>query len=162
MRSRRPLLLVLALAVLATVPATARLGETVADLKKRFGRPELESRKDNVFWLFEGDNGQLLYTVTLNAAGRSIAEGLKPHKRARFHDQDALVFIDAQLAPLEGSKTLHTLKPGEHYRFAGQEFVCAQDEQVTVDEPNGLLLIWNKSVNPAVMVVSPEMFQRAK
>ena len=147
---------------LATLPGYARLGESTADLKKRFGKPELESRKDNIFWLFEGDNGQLLYTVTLNAEGRSIAEGLKPHKRARFHESDARVFMDSQLAPFEGSKTLRVVKPGEPYRFAGQDFVCDALEHVVLDEPRGLLLVWNKSVNPSVLVVSPAMFQRGK
>jgi hypothetical protein len=143
-------------------PAHARLGETVSDLKKRFGRPELESRGNNVFWLFEGDDGQLLYTVTLNAAGRSIAEGLKPHKRARFHETDAHVFISSQLEPWENSKTLRTLKPGERYHFAGQNFVCEPNESVMVDEPNGVLLVWNKSVNPSVMVIAPELLLRSR
>jgi hypothetical protein len=150
------------LAAFALSPAHARLGESAADLKKRYGRPELESRKENIFWLFEADNGQLLYTVTLNAEGRSIAEGLKPHKRARFHESDARVFMDSQLAPLEGSKTLRVVKPGEHYQFAGQDFVCDALEHVVLDEANGLLLIWNKSVNPSVLVVSPAMFQHGK
>lgn len=150
------------LAALAPIAAHARLGDSAADLKKRFGRPELESRKDNLFWLFEGDNGQLLYTVTLNADGRSIAEGLKPHKRARFHDSDAQVFMDSQLAPFEGSKTLRVVKPGEPYRFAGPDFVCQTFEHVVLDEPRGLLLVWNKSANPSVLVVSPAMFQRGK
>jgi hypothetical protein len=156
------LIFALLLAALTALPGHARLGETTADLKKRFGRPELESRKDNIFWLFEADNGQLLYTVTLNAEGRSIAEGLKPQKRARFHESDARVFMDAQLAPLENSKTLRVVKAGEHYRFAGQDFVCDALEHVVIDEPNGFLLIWNKSVNPSVLVVSPAMFQRGK
>jgi hypothetical protein len=162
MPSCRLLLVALLVTGFALVPARARLGETLADLKKRYGRPELESRKDNVFWLFEGDNGQLLYTVTLNAEGRSIAEGLKPHKRARFTEANAVDFIEAQLLPWADSPTLRTHKPGEKYRFAGQEFVCGQLEHVMVDESNGVLLIRTKTVNPAVVVVAPEMFQRGK
>ena len=163
MRPACHLVLAILLASLASVSAQARLGETPADLKKRFGRPEPESRANNVFWLFEGTYGHLLYTVTLNPAGRSIAEGLKPVKRARFTEDDALVFIESQLTPWEGSKTMLTLKVGDKYRFAGQDFVCGQYEHVVVDEPNGVLLIWNKAtVDPAVMVVSPEMFQKPK
>jgi len=161
MRPGRHLLLLLLLTAPLLVPASARLGETLADLKKRFGQPERESRGTNQFWLFEGDNGQVLYSVTFNAAGRSIAEGMKPHKRARFPDSNAHVFIDSQLAPWEGSKTMRTIQPGEHYRYAGQDFVCDKSEFVKVDEPNGVLLVWNKSaVSPSVMVLAPEMFRR--
>ena len=145
------------------VTAQARLGETLADLKKRYDSPAPQIRRDdtNATWLFdEGDSGQLAYTVTFNAKGRSIAEGMKPVKRARFSKETALEFIEMQLAPYRDSKTQRILKPGEKYRFAGQDFTCGKEEYVVLDEPRGLLLIWSQGVDPSVMVVSPEMFQR--
>ena len=156
-------LLVLLLAGWLAVPAPARLGETLADLKKRFDSPATQIRKDstNATWLFDQDDtGQLAYTVTFNAKGHSIAEGLKPVKRARFSNETAQDFIEQQLAPYHDSKTQQILKPGEKYRFAGQIFICGKEEYVVVDEPRGLLLIWSKVVDPAVMVVSPEMFRK--
>lgn len=146
-----------------TVTVQARLGETLADLKKRYDNPAPQIRKDdtNATWLFdEGDSGQLAYTVTFNAKGRSIAEGLKPVKRARFSKETALDFIDQQLAAYRDSKTQRIVKQGEKFRFAGQDFTCGREEYVVLDEPRGLLLIWSQVVDPAVMVVSPEMFQR--
>ena len=157
--SRR--LLVLLLAGWLALTAQARLGETLADIKKRYDSPISQVRKDNATWLFdEGDSGQLAYTVTFNAKGQSIAEGLKPVKRARFSKETALDFIEQQLAPYRDSKTQRIVKPGEKYRFAGQDFICGPQEYVVLDEPRGLLLIWSQVVDPAVMVVSPEMFQR--
>jgi hypothetical protein len=162
MRIVRHLLPAFLFAGLGFVPLQARLGETMAEIQKEFGKPEGQPRKDNAYWLFEGDDGLLNYTVTFNAAGRSIAEGLKPVRRARFTESNALVFIESQLTPWEGSKTMRILKPGEKYRFASQDFVCGPDEHVVLDEPHGVLLIWTKTVSPAVMIVSPEMFQRVK
>jgi hypothetical protein len=143
------------------VAAQARLGETLADIKKRYDSPLSQVRKDAATWLFdEGDSGQLAYTVTFNAKGRSIAEGMKPVKRARFSKETALDFIEMQLAPYRESKTQRIVKQGEKYRFAGQDFTCGPQEYVVLDEPRGLLLIWSQVVDPSVMVVSPEMFQR--
>src|SRR5688572_12145922 len=113
MRVVRRLFPALLLASLTLMPAQARLGETMADIQKQFGTPGGQPRKDNAFWLFEGDDGLLSYTVTFNAEGRSIAEGLKPVRRARFTKSNALIFIESQLMPWEGSKTMRTLKPGE-------------------------------------------------
>jgi hypothetical protein len=162
MRTRRPLLLALLLTGLTLVPAQARLGETLDDIRKQFGKPGGQPRKDNAFWLIEGNDGLLNYTVTFNAQGKSIAEGLKPVRRARFTEVDAMGFIEAQIQPWTDSPTLRTLKPGDSYRFAGREFVCAKNEHVVLDEPGGLLLIWTKTESPAVMVVSAEMLQRVK
>src|SRR5258708_7089771 len=64
----------------AATSAHARLGESLAKIKEHFGKPQPQTQKDAVFWLFEGEDGQLVYTVTLNAKGVSIAEGLKPLK----------------------------------------------------------------------------------
>lgn len=144
------------------MPMQARLGEKMADIQKQFGKPQGQPRKDNAFWLFEGDDGLLNYTVTFNGEGRSIAEGLKPVRRGRFTESNATIFIESQLMPWDGSKTMRTLKHGEKYRFANQDFVCGPDEHVVLDEPNGVLLIWKKTVAPAVMVVSPEMFLERK
>ena len=162
MRAIRPLLSAILLASLTLMPAQARLGETMADIQKQFGKPTGQPRKDTAFWLFEGDDGLLSYTVTFNAEGKSIAEGLKPVRRARFTESNALIFIESQLMAWADSKTMRTLKRGEKYHFSGQDFVCGPDEHVMLDEPNGVLLIWTKTVAPAVMVVSPEMFAERK
>ena len=156
------LLLVLLLAVLAAAPAQARLGETLSEIGKNFGKPQGQPSKGVAFWMFEGEDGLLNYSVTFNAKGLSIAEGLKPVRRARFSEKTATDFIATQVAHLEDSKTLRIVAVGEKYRYAGQDFVCAPNEYVALDEPRGLLLIWSKVVDPAVMVVAPEMFQRGK
>src|SRR6478609_3800697 len=132
MPARIRLLLLLLLAAAAAQPAFALLGETVADLKKRFGPPEvqMEKRKDNAYWLFEGDDGQLMYSVTFNAKGHSIAEGLKPLKRARFGKARVMEFIDSELLPAQGSATLLVPKPGESFKFAGQTMTCGVSEYV--------------------------------
>ncbi len=152
-------LLAALLAALGAVPASARLGETLGDLKKRFGSPEpqMQPRKEQAYWLFEGDDGQLMYSVTFNAQGQSIAEGLKPLKRARFNRNVAMDFVDSQLAPIRDSKTTRVLKPGENYRFAGKILTCGEHEYVVVDEPLGVLIIWNQAGIPSVLVLSPEM-----
>ena len=159
---RRLALLLFACGLAAS--AQARLGETLAELKQRYGRPAPQIRRDdaNATWVFdEDDSGQLAYSVTFNAKGRSIAEGLKPIKRARFSKETALTFIESQLVPYRDSKTQRIMKHGEKYRFAGQDFTCGEQEYVVLDEPRGLMLIWSQA-EPAVMVVSPEMFQRGK
>lgn len=153
-------LCILFVAALGGLPAHARLGETQDDIRKQFGKAGGESRKESAFWLIEGNDGLLNYTVTFNAEGRSIAEGLKPVRRARFTEADARSFIESQLLPWEDSPTLRILKPGEKYTFAGQDFVCAKNEQVAIDEPNGVLVIWTKAAS--VVVVSTEMLQRVK
>jgi hypothetical protein len=139
--------------------AHARLGESLAKLKEHFGKPQPQAQKDAVFWLFEGEDGQLVYTVTFNAKGVSIAEGLKPLKFARLTRQNAENFMDEQLGPLRGSKTARTVNPGEKYVFAGKSFVCAEQEYVIVDDANGILIVWTKGGLPYVMAVSPEMIK---
>ena len=152
----------LGLVLLAAGAATvshARLGENLAELKKRFGTPaqQVQPRKDQEFWLFEGDDGQLMYTVTFNAKGQSIAEGLKPLKRARFNRDVAMNFIDSELVPIRSSKTLRTLQPGDVYHFAGQNLVCGDKEFIMIDEAHGTLVIWSQAGIPSVMVLAPEM-----
>src|SRR5882672_8263302 len=93
----RSLLVVALVFSAATSPAHARLGDTLAKLKEHFGKPPpQDSKKDSVYWLFEGEDGQLVYTVTFNAKGLSIAEGLKPLKFARLTRDTAENFINGQ------------------------------------------------------------------
>jgi hypothetical protein len=159
MPARLRLLLLLLLAAAAAAPASALLGETLSDLKKRFGPPEvqMEVRKDNAYWLFEGDDGQLMYSVTFNAKGHSMAEGLKPLKRARFGKTRVMEFIDSELIPAQGSPTLRVMKTGETFHFAGQTMTCGASEYVAVDERLGILVVWNQTGVPSVLVLSPEM-----
>ena len=159
MNPRARLLLVALLAVSSAATASARLGETLNDLKKRFGTPvpQMQPRKDQAFWLFEGDDGQLMYSVTFNAKGLSMAEGFKPLKRARFNRNVAMDFIDAQLAPVRNAKTTRTVKPGEVYHFAGKDYTCGEQEYVLVDEALGFLIIWSQAGIPSVLVLAPEM-----
>ena len=158
--SRLPALLLLT--ALLVVPASARLGETLAELSRRYDKPISQTAKDNASWLFEVVDGALLYSVTFDANGRSIAEGLKPIKRAVFSRKTVMTFIEGQLVPYEDSPTKRIVPPGEKYRFAGKDFTCGQDEYVVLDEPRGLLLVWSQGREPAVMVVAPEMFHRGK
>lgn len=159
MAARLRFLLLSLLAAVAAQPAHALLGETVSDIKKRFGPPEVQMQptKDNAYWLFEGDDGQLMYSVTFNAKGHSIAEGLKPLKRARFGKTRVMEFIDSELIPAKDSPTLKTVKVGESFRFAGQTMVCGPAEYVVVDDRLGILVVWNQSGVPNVLVLSPEM-----
>jgi len=148
-------------ACLVLTTAHARLGETLAQLKARYRDPLPQAHRDpgSAVWLFEGDDGQLVYTVTFNAKGLSIAEGLKPLKRALFPRDTVQDFIDMQLEPYRGSKTTRTLKPGEQYTFAGKTMVCGEQESVVMDEPNGVLIVWNRSGLPSVIAIRPEMLQ---
>jgi hypothetical protein len=154
----------LALALLASlIPTTghARLGETLAQLKQRYGTPAPQARRDpgSAAWFFEGEDGELAFTVTFNAKGESIAEGLKPLKRALFPQNTVQDFIDLQMAPYRGSKTLRAFQPGDKYTFAGKVFACGEQESALVDEPNGILIVWTRSGVPSVMAVRPEMIR---
>jgi hypothetical protein len=150
------------LATLAVVPTQARLGETFDQLKARLGKPgqQQQPRKDVAVWLFEVEDGQLLYNVTFDAHGRSIAEGLKPLKRAIFTKDAAQDFIQDQIAPFRDSKSLHTFKPGEKYQFAGQIFTCGEQELAIVDDVNGVMIVWTQKGIPSVMAVSAVMVQQ--
>ena len=155
-------LLVLALLAAAFgVPAPARLGETMSELKTRYGKPAPQVRKDTLIWLFEAEDetGQLLFTATFNDRGVSIAEGLKPLKRAKFTRDNAESFIDTQLEPYRKSPTLRTIKPGTKYRFAGKEYTCGDHELVIVDDPHGILVVWTQAGLPNVIAVTPVMMQ---
>jgi hypothetical protein len=156
--AHRIVLILLSCLVLST--GHARLGETLAKIKERYGKPAAQTRKDAAVWFFDTeDERQLVYTVTFNANGRSIAEGLKPLKRAVLTQDAAQRFIDGQIEPYRESKTMRTVRPGENYVFARQQFTGAEQEIVIVDDPNGILIVWTRGGLPSVMAVSPEMFK---
>lgn len=157
---RRPFFLLLAL-LLAAAPLAGRVGERGADLRKRFGKPEATPNRNTIVWLIEAPAGALLYSVTLNDAGVSIAEGLKPYRQARMSERSARNFIADQLAGRDSSPTLRTIKPGEAYTFGGEAFVCNEDEEVIVDEANDVLIIFTLRPVATVMAVTKEMVQRA-
>ena len=154
----RLLLAATLLLAVAVTPAHARLGETVDKIKERFGKPQPQTRKEAYVWTFEAtEGGLLIYTVTFDAKGLSVAEGIKPFKNAVFSPEVAQNFINYQLETSKDSKTLRIVKPGEKYHFGNKDFICAEHEYVVVDEPNGLLLVWNRAGIPSVIVVRPEM-----
>ena len=139
-------------------PAPARVGEPLAKIKAHFGKsPDPQSPKNMAVWFIESTNGALVYTVTLNAKGVSIAEGIKPLKRAVLTTEIAQDFIRDQMVLLKDSKTARVVPPGEKYEFAKQSFVCAENEFVMLDEPNGLLIIWSRAGTPSIMAVTREM-----
>lgn len=157
----RHLLCLLLFAGLTAVPTQARVGESIAEIRKRYGRPQGQPDKHTTFWMFENDFGAMHYTVTTNDKDVSIAEGLKAYRRTRFTAKDAEVFIDMQFAGRPEADR-RTIAPGQAYRFAGQAFTCGPKEHVVVDETAGILLIWNKTEPASVLAVGPEMLQRVK
>ena len=155
-------LLAASLGLLVFSTAEARLGETLEQLKVRYGKPEQQQkpRKDQAVWLFEAEDGQLMFNVTFDGHGHSIAEGLRPIKRANFTKDIAEDFIQLQIAPYRNSKTIHTFKSGEKYRFAGQIFTSGEQEVAVVDDANGIMIIWAQSGVPSVMAVTASMVQQ--
>lgn len=154
-------LLLLALPLLAA-PARAALGESLDDLKKRFGPPERpeHAQKNVELWFIETEmSHRLAYTVTFDARGRSIAEGLRPVRRAVMTAKHAQNFIDSQLAMHREAGSTRAVKPGEKYAFAGQVFTCAEHEVVLVDETQDFMIVWNRSSQPLVMAVRAEMLR---
>lgn len=155
MKSIRLLSTVLSL-LCAAAAAHAHLGSRLADIEKSRGKPAGKPDKTKAVWLFEGNDGQLVYAVKFDADGRSIAETLKPGLVGRtLHSEIASDFIKAQCEVLEGSKTTQTLQPGAKFTFAGQTLSVADNEFVIVDEPKGFLLVWTKGSLPSVTVLSP-------
>lgn len=150
---------ILGLACLAATTGRAVLGETLAQLREHMGKPEPQNRKDAAVWFFEVEDGRLVYTVTFDGQGRSIAEGLKPLKRAIFTSKAAQDFIDAQLTLAKDSKTVHTFKPGEKYTFGGKPFTCGEEEYATVDEASNLAVVWNRTRSPSVIAFRREMLK---
>ena len=148
--------LLLVIATLAATPASAFLGDTLADITKHRGKPSGKPDKNKALWLFEGNDGQLAFAVRFDEGGRSIAETLKPALIGRsLHPEIVTDFIKAQVAPLEGSPSMRVVKVGEKYTFAGQNLSVAEDEYVIVDEPRGFLLVWVRSSLPSVTVLTP-------
>lgn len=163
MMTRRILVwLCLGLVCTAATRAQARLGETAAELRQRFGKPESQPQKNILVWLIEESAGALLYTVTLNEQDVSIAEGLKPFRQARMTDQTARNFISEQLSVLHDTSTARAIKAGEGYTFGGEKLTCGENEQVLVDEAHGLLVVWTQRPSPAVLAVTPEMMRRMR
>ena len=150
------LLATVLLAGLAATSAHAVLGETLAQLTARMGKPESTSRKDAAVWFFEVEAGRVVYTVTLNDKNVSIAEGVKPLKQAVFGkaSQD---FINAQLTLTKDSKTVRNYEPGQTYTVDGKPYTCGPDEYVTVDEAVDFILVWNRSRAPSVIAFRKEM-----
>ncbi|MEO6994621.1 MAG: hypothetical protein ABI273_13495 [Lacunisphaera sp.] len=155
-------LIVAIVGLLAFCPAHARLGDTLDQLKARYGKPEQQEqpRKDRAIWLFEVEDGQLMYNVTFDAKGHSIAEGLQPVKRAIFTKDIAEDFIQGQIAPYRGSKTMHTFKGGDKYQFAGQVFTCGDGEIAIADDANGFMIIWAQKGVPSIMAVTASMVRQ--
>ena len=154
MKRTLPLLL---LAGLALATAHARVGEPIAQIKARFGKPDPQSPKNMVVWFIETNNGALVYTVNYNAKGMSIGEGLKPLKKAQLTTASAKDFLQDQMFLIKDSPTARVVKPGEKYDFAGQSFVCAEDDFVLMDETKDLLIIWSRGGVGQVMAVCREM-----
>ena len=152
---RAPLLILLA--GLALSSAHARVGEPIAQIKARFGRPDPQSPKNMVVWFIETDNGALVYTVNYNAKGMSIGEGLKPLKNAQLTSASAKDFLSDQMFLIKDSPTAHIVKPGEKYDFAGQSFLCDVNDFVVMDETKDLLIIWSRGGTGQIMAVSREM-----
>jgi len=157
---KRCLILVL-LASLMAIPTHARLGDTLNELKKRYGKPESEPKKNEspATWLLEGEEGQLIYTVTFDAKGRSIGEGMRPLRYAKFSPAIAQSFIAMQLTAYLESKTMRNVKPGEEYKFGGKNYKVAAIETVIVDEANDFLIVWTQGPTPSVMAVRQAMIQ---
>jgi hypothetical protein len=151
--------LLLLVFALPAPPARAVLGETLDQLRAHMGKNEPQSRKDAAVWFYEVEDGRLLYTVTFNAQGRSVAEGLKPIKRAIFTKEAAQDFINAQLSLAKDSKTLRTFKPGEAYTFGGKPYTCGLEEYATVDEANDLVIVWNRTRAPSVVAFRREFMK---
>lgn len=150
----------LLVAVFAATTSSAFLGDTLADITKHRGKPSGKPDKHKALWLFEGNDGQLAYAVRFDANGRSIAETLKPALIGRsLHSEIVVDFVKAQVATLQGSPTMRTVKVGEKYTFGGQTLGVAEDEYVILDEPKGFLLVWVKGSVPSVTVITPAAMQ---
>lgn len=160
MPSPSRLLALTLLAAACTVTLPARLGEKGSDLRKRFGRPEVQPNKNTLAWLIEEAAGPLLYTVTLDEQGISIAEGLKPYRHAQMNERSARNFMAEQLGESATAGTARAVKPGEAYTFGGENFVCGPNEQVVVDEAGDRLVIWTLRPAQSVMAVTRAMVQR--
>ena len=100
-----------------------------------------------------------MYTVTFDPKGKSIGEGMKPVRYAKFTQATVQTFIDMQLVPYRDSKSLRGCKSGEKYVFGGREYIVGVDETVIVDDPNDLLIVWKQGAGASVMAVRHIMMQ---
>lgn len=154
--------LLFVLGLVVATPAWAVLGENLDTLTKRFGKqdPQVRPQKNVAMWSLESDDSErLLYTVTFDSKGRSIAEGLKPVKMVPLPRDIAETFIATQLAAYAGAATTKAPKPGEMYRFAGQDFTCAPNEKVLVDEVNDFMVVWVQAKPGMVLAVRAAMLR---
>ena len=146
------------LAVLAVAPvAHARLGESLKVISERYGRPNSQPNKATAMWLFEEGGGQVVYTVTFNAQGVSIAEGFKPRRNAVLSQRTAETFISDQLVVRGKSNGGREVRPGENFTFGGKQFTCGAEEYVFVDEPADVMVLWQRSYPASIIVLSREM-----
>ncbi len=165
MRLRRILVLAwLFVTGLAGRPLHAALGETASEIEKRFGRPDPQlqqgAHKNVVVWAIETPQSErLIYTVTFDRRGRSIAEGLKPGRRAILDEEIAKNFVANQLAVRKDDKTTRLPRPGEKYTFAGELFTRAPNEEVWVDEGNDLMVIRATGREPFVLAVRADFLR---
>lgn len=137
------------------------LGETMAILSKRLGKPIANPAPNRAAWMFEGLDGPMLYSVTFGADGRSMAEGLKPARpHDRMHPDFVADFIKKQREVLAGSTTTRELaETGLSYTFAGRKFTLGKDEYVVIDEPRGVLIMYTRGALPSVIVLTPAALQ---
>ncbi len=136
------------------------LGDTLAQITKHRGKPAGQPDKTKAVWLFEGGDEQVVYAVKFDAAGRSIAETLKPGRTGSpLHPEIVRDFITAQKASLGDSKTTREPALGETYKFAGHTLSVAKDEYVILDEPRGFLLVYVRGSLPSVTVLAPAALQ---
>lgn len=163
MHRRRGSFFVWALALaFVGVSASARIGEKEAELRQRLGKPEAQPQKNVLVWLVEEPAGALLYTVTFDEKGLSMAEGLKPFRQAKMTEQTARAFIVEQLGALPANHRARELKSGDAYVFAGEKLTCGPNERVVVDDDHGLLVVWNLAPAPSVLAVTRDMVERTR
>jgi len=158
---RPALFLVTTLAVSAT-SAFARVGDSAADLRKRLGRPEAQPSKTQLVWLIEEPAGALIYTVTLNDRGISIAEGLKPYRAGALSEQSARNFIADQITVLADPSKARLVRPGETYEFGGEKLTCGAGEHIVVDDVHGFLVVWTKGPKGNVLAATHEFMHATR
>lgn len=162
MSRARFVFVVLASLVLGAGSALARLGDSASDLRKRFGRPEAQPAKNQLVWLVEEPAGALIYSVTLNDRGISIAEGLKPYRAGALSEQSARNFIADQISVLAEPGKARLVKPGESYQFGGETLACGPGEHIVVDDANNFLVVWTKGTSGNVMAATHEFMHATR
>ena len=148
-------LFVIPLALLTLTSAQARLGETLEQLKIRYGKPEQQQqpRKDVAVWLFEVEDGQLIYNVTFEcqrpvdrrrACVRSNARSSHQRYCAGFHPGT--------------NRTVPQFEDPAHSQTRGKIQIDLPDRcsragepgQLTVvDDVNGVMIIWTQKGVPS-------------